>query len=387
MKLRNLSLLITPLLLGISAQIYAVPTVLGKVHHPIHYKPNTPSFLPSGLSPIQVSHAYGFNSVAAAGKGQTIAIVDAFDDPKIEQDLAVFSKQFGLPACTTANKCFKKIYASGKKPKTDAGWSGEIALDVEWAHAMAPQAKIILVEAASDDMNDLFSAVKVAVKSGANIVSMSWGAGEFPEQTSFDAIFNNSKVSFFASSGDSGTGIIYPASSPYVIAVGGTTLSIDNYGNYQGETAWSGSGGGLSSVEGWPQSQSSLPTPQSNNMRGVPDVAYNADPETGFSVYNTVPGDGGIGWSVVGGTSAGAPQWAALTAVVNSTLSTNIGGNLMSQLYAAANPVTGNYNYDFNDVSSGSNGDCGYLCTAQIGYDYVTGLGSPELGSLIHDLG
>lgn len=389
LKLKGLpfQLLVTPVVLGLlSLQAYALPKAPGIAHHPIHYKPNTPHFLPSGLTPNQVSVAYGFNSIGAKGQGQVIAIVDAFDDPKIEADLGVFSKQFGLPACTTANGCFKKIYASGKKPKTDAGWAGEIALDVEWAHAMAPAAKIILVEAADDSMDNLFKAVQVAVNSGATVVSMSWGAGEFAGQTSYDAIFNNPNVTFTASSGDSGAGTIYPAASPYVLAVGGTTLYVDSYGNYQGEAAWSGSGGGVSTVEAWPDSQKNLPIPQANNMRGVPDVAYNADPETGFSVYSSVPGDGGVGWSVVGGTSAGAPQWAAIVAVANSMNAVVYGGSFANLVYAAGNPSTGNYYYNFNDINTGSNGSCGYYCTAQDGYDYVTGLGSPELGSLIPDL-
>ncbi|CDZ77713.1 Pseudomonalisin precursor [Legionella massiliensis] len=388
-------LAVSSVLLGMmSVQAHALPNAPGKAHHPIHYKPNTPHILPSGLTPNQVSHAYGFALLSTHGEGQVIAIVDAFDDPYIESDLGVFNKRFGLPTCTTKNGCFKKIYASGRKPKTDAGWSGEIALDVEWAHAMAPKAKIILVEAASDSLNDLFQAVQVAVKSGATVVSMSWGGGEFSEETQFDSYFNNPNVTFTASSGDNGTGPSYPAASPYVLAVGGTTLHVDSYGNYQGESAWSGSGGGISTIEAMPAGQSSFSIPQANNMRGIPDVSYNADPETGFSVYNTVPGDGGTGWSVVGGTSAGAPQWAAIVAVANSQLKAqlgkNLGGNFANLLYSAANPQTGNYSSDFNDITDGSNdntgGSCQDVCSAVGGYDFVTGLGSPELGNLIGDL-
>lgn len=355
------------------------PTVI----HPIHYKPFTSHFLPSGMSPQQVNNAYGFHFISAKGKGQIIAIVDAFDDPRIEADLAVFDREFGLPACTAKNGCFKKIYAKNKKPRTDAGWSGEIALDVEWAHAMAPAAKIILVEAASDSMQDLFQAVEVAVKNGATVVSMSWGAEEFAEQTKLDPIFNNPKVSFTASSGDNGTDTIYPAASTHVLAVGGTTLDVDFYGNYLGESAWSGTGGGVSKFEHWPIYQSKLPIPQSNNMRGIPDVGYNADPETGFSVYNSVPGDGGTGWQVVGGTSAGAPQWAAIIAVANSTLKKNLGGSINEVLYSMYTNQGTTY---FNDINTGTNGDCGFICTAQSGYDYLTGLGSPEVGNLINDL-
>lgn len=354
-----------------------------KMHHPIHYKPMTSHLLPQGLSPHQVSVAYGFNTINSQGKGQTIAIVDAFDDPRIEADLAVFNKTFGLPACTTSNGCFKKIYARGKKPPTDAGWSGEIALDVEWAHAMAPQAKIILVEAASDNANDLFQAVQVAIENKAQVVSLSWGAPEFTQQSQLDKLFNNPLVTFTASSGDNGTGVIYPAASPHVIAVGGSTLMIDHYGNYQGETAWSGSGGGMSNIESWPSYQQAFPIPNSKNMRGVPDVAYNADPQSGFSVYSSVPGDGGIGWQVVGGTSAGSPQWAALVALINASLSKTVGNTLHSQLYDLAKSTAGSSSTVLNDIDTGSNGDCGYYCTAASGYDYVTGLGSPEIHQLI----
>jgi subtilase family serine protease len=389
MKIDNLyfKLLATPLLFGIlSVQAESLPLPPGIAYNPIHYKPNSTHLMSSGLTPTQISHAYGFSRISAQGKGQVIAIVDAYDDPNIEADLGVFNKHFGLPACTTKNGCFKKIYATGKKPRTDAGWAGEIALDVEWAHAMAPAAKIVLVEAKSANMQDLFQAIQVAINNGATVVSMSWGGSEFEEETQFDEIFKNPKVTFIASSGDSGTGIIYPAASPYVLAVGGTTLSVDTYGNYQGETAWSGSGGGISTVEAWPASQSGLPIPKSNNMRGVPDVAYNADPESGFSVYNSVPGSQGKGWAVVGGTSAGAPQWAAIVAVANSELNMQLGGNLNNLLYAAANLSTGNYAQNFNDIDSGDNGDCEDVCHAQKGYDYVTGLGSPDLASLIQDL-
>jgi len=348
--------------------------------------PDTHSLLPSGLSPHQVSNAYGFNDVSAKGKGQVIAIVDAYDDPKIEKDLAVFNKAFGLPECTTKNGCFKKVYAANKKPPTDAGWSGEIALDVEWAHAMAPSAKIILVEAASARLEDLYQAVEVAVASGANVVSMSWGSNEFAAQVNYDKIFSNPNVIFTASSGDDGTGTIYPSTSPYVLSVGGTTLHVDSYGNYRSETAWSGSGGGLSAVEPWPVYQSNFSIPQSNNMRGVPDVSYNADPQTGFSVYSSVPGEGGIGWQVVGGTSAGAPQWAAFVAVANSSLKKATIHNINALLYAAGHPNTGNHSYYFNDINDGKNGQCGYICNAQDGYDYVTGLGSPEVANLISEL-
>ena len=363
---------------------YALNYVPGKAHHPIHIK-KTPAFMhqqPSGLTPIQVRTAYGFNKIAAQGKGQTIAIVDAYDDAAIESDLAVFNTAFDLPACTTQNKCFTKIYANGTQPPADSGWAGEIALDVEWAHAIAPQAKIILVEANSDSLTDLFQAVQVAINSGANVISMSWGGGEDSSQLSLDNIFKSSTAAFTASSGDSGYGVSYPASSPYVIAVGGTTLNIADNGSYVSETAWSGSGGGISTIEAVPAFQQSYPIPNNPTLkRGVPDVSYNADPNSGVSVYNSIPDQNGqSGWEVVGGTSAGAPQWAALIAVTNSTVRKTI-PDVGALLYKLAKRK---YDMTFYDVTSGTNGDCGYYCQAGVNYDYVTGLGSPHALYLVN---
>lgn len=362
--------------------LYAEPNI----HHPIRYLPNSLNATPIGFSPSQIQQTYGFNNISAQGSGQIIAIVDAFDNPNIEADLNVFNSRFNLPACTTLNGCFKKIYANKTKPPKNIGWCGEIALDVEWAHAIAPAAKIYLVEAASTRMKDMYHAVSVAIQAGANVVSMSWGSEEFAEQTTYDTLFKNPQVSFVASTGDWGSNTCYPATSPYVLAVGGTSLNVDNIGNYQGETAWSGSGGGLSKLETWPSYQQTLPTPQSQNRRGIPDVAYNADPYTGFLVYNSIADKHGVGWRVVGGTSAGAPQWAALIAIANSAASHNIGGNIHAWLYAAAHPSTGFYNTYFYDIDTGTNGTCGFLCTAQNGYDYVTGLGSPQADLLIQGM-
>lgn len=377
-------LLALPFLLGfISAQSHALPYAPGIAYAPYHIKPNTPTIAPSGLSPAQVRKAYGFGDNDWQGSGQVIAIVDAYDDPNIESDLNVFSNTFGLPSCTTANGCFKKVYATGKKPKKNAGWCGEISLDVEWVHAMAPQAKIILVEAANDSMNSLMQGVQAAIKQGAHVVSMSWGGAEFSTETEFDSMFNVAGVTFTAASGDSGAGVIYPAASPNVLAAGGTTLSLDANGNYAGETAWSGSGGGVSAYETIPDYQSGLPIPNNpNKKRGVPDVSYNADPNSGFSVYDSVPYQGQKGWLVIGGTSAAAPQWAALIADVNSGLGKSLDGT-NGLIYSVGKS---NYSNDYHDVESGSNGSCGYYCDARTGYDYVTGLGSPHAPNLMSDL-
>ena len=355
---------------------------VGEARPPIHVRGNATSG-PTGLSPVQARHFYGFDQITNQGAGQTIAIVDAFDDPNIESDLGVFDAQFGLPACTRSNGCFTKLYAAGSKPRTDAGWSLEIALDVEWAHAIAPAAKILLVEAASNSFTNLIHAVDLAVASGASVISMSFGGSEFSSQTTYDSHFNVAGVTFTASSGDSGSGVEYPAASPYVVSVGGTTISLaDSSGAYRTEAAWSGSGGGRSNYEVEPSSQSNFGIV--SNGRGVPDVAYDADPNTGFSVYDSVRYQGQAGWFQIGGTSAGAPQWAALFAIVNSTRSANGKGSLnfaQSALYDLSAYVT-----NFHDITSGSNGSCGSVCTAGSGYDFVTGLGSPRTPALVNAL-
>ena len=354
----------------------------GYARPPFHIKPNVTSTTPSGLTPAQVRHAYGFDQIVNQGEGQTIAIVDAYDNPNIEADLGVFSSTFGLPPCTTANECFKKVYATGSKPRTDAGWALEIALDVQWAHAVAPKAKIVLVEAKSSSFADLMKAVDVAVKNGAGVVSMSFGGSEFSGQTSYDYHFNVAGVTFVASSGDSGYGVEFPAASQYVVSVGGTTLNVDAYGNYLGESAWSGSGGGLSAYETQPAGQINWPLPYAAK-RGIPDVAYNGDPNSGVAVYSSVTYSNQSGWFQVGGTSAGAPQWAGLFAITNSLRV----GSGKAPLSAAYNTLYGvgktGYGADFHDVTSGTNGTCGSVCSASGGYDYVTGLGSPQAPNIV----
>lgn len=356
---------------------------LGYARPPIHVRGHATTS-PKGIFPVNVRKAYGFNLVSNQGTGQTIGIVDAYDDPNIESDLAVFNSQFGLPACTSSTGCFRKIYASGSKPKTSAGWSLEMSLDVEWAHAIAPQANIILVEAASNSFTNLLTAVDVAVQNGASVVSMSWGGSEFSSETSGDSHFSVNGVTFTASSGDSGNGVEYPAASPFVVGVGGTTLKVLSDGTYQSETAWSGSGGGLSAYENEPDYQANYPIPNDlSGFRGVPDVAYDADPNTGFPVYDTVRYQGQMGWFQVGGTSAGAPQWAALFAIVNSLRVAANKGTLSSTGTAVYSVAKSNYSGNLHDITSGTNGSCGTLCTATSGYDYVTGLGSPQANNII----
>jgi hypothetical protein len=338
--------------------------------------------VPTVYTPAQVAHAYGFDQinfggVTGDGTGQTIAIVDAYNNPSIDSSLANFDRQWGLP-----DPVFTKVDQNGgtNYPANNSGWGLEIALDVEWAHAMAPGANILLVEATNNSYANLFTAVNYAANSGASAVSLSWGSGEFFGETSFDATFAAaSGVSFLVSSGDNGAPGGYPAYSPYVVAVGGTRLTADSQGNYISETGWSGSGGGISTQEGQPAYQQGTVT-QSSTQRTIPDVAYNADPGTGVYVYDSYNG----GWYSVGGTSAGAPQWAALVAIANQ------GRNLNGLPPLGSSPSQGSqevltdlYNLqgDLTDITTGYNG-----FFAGPGYDLVTGIGTPQANVLAVDL-
>src|SRR5437879_7239445 len=226
-----------------------------------------------GLTPSQIRHAYGFDLLSCAssntcGSGQTIAIVDAFNDPNIQSDLNTFDSQFGLPACTTSNGCFTIATPQGA-PRANRSWALEISLDVEWAHAIAPGAKILLVEAATNSFANLFSAVDFAAsQTGVHQVSMSWGGGESSTEVGSDSHFQVTGVTFFASSGDSGHGIIYPSASPFVVSVGGTTLTLVGGCDVVSETAWSGSGGGISAFESEPSYQTNYPIPSTGGLRG-----------------------------------------------------------------------------------------------------------------------
>lgn len=368
-----------------------------EAHPPIHIK-RFSGTSPSGYGPQTIWTAYSLNNLTCThttttdwtdpnlcGHGQTIAVVDAYDDPNIASDLQTFDSQYGLPSCP-AGSCFVKDEPQGT-PKTNSGWALEMSLDVEWAHSIAPGAKIILVEAANSNLGNLLSAVDAAVGQGAQQVSMSWGGSEFSSESSYDYHFNSGTTSFFASSGDSGSGVEYPAASPYVISVGGTTLDVDSSGNYVSESAWSGSGGGISAYELKPIYQNNF---QPYAGRSIPDVSYNGDPNTGVAVYDSVPYFGQSGWFEVGGTSAGAPQWAGISAIANSgnakLASSSFGTS--SAFYGAAsgaesNPPTLPYVANYHDITTGSNGNCGSICNAGLGYDEVTGVGSPQSNNLI----
>jgi subtilase family serine protease len=335
-----------------------------------------------GLSPSQVQHAYGFDQIAfnngsvkGDGTGQTIAVIDCYDQPNIANDLAAFDAALGIAAPPS----FTKVGENGGAPPstTDQNWGLEISLDVEWAHGMAPGAKILLVEASSSNFADIFAALDYARNQpGVSVVTMSFGGAEWSGETSYDSHFStpsgHNGVSFVASSGDSGA-VEYPAISSNVLAVGGTTLTLDGSNNDVGETAWSGSGGGIGVYYSQPSYQKGVVT-QSSTKRTSPDVAYDGDPGSGFGVYDSF---GFGGWITVGGTSAGAPQWAALLAVANQgrALAGQVTLDGLSQtmpkIYALPQS-------DFHDVTSGSNG----TYSAGAGYDPVTGRGTP-LANLI----
>ena len=330
---------------------------------------------PSGYGPAQFRGAYGVNGIASSTSPRIIAIVDAYDHPSIKNDLDVYSAQFGIPTLPNCNvaiasspvPCFKKVNQNGgtNYPQQNAGWALEIALDVEAAHALCQNCSILLVEASSASYTNLLAAEDRAAILGAKIISNSWGSNEFSSQTALDYHFNKPGVAITVSSGDSGYGAQYPASSRYITAVGGTSLTVNDDNSYGGETAWSGSGSGCSLYETKPAWQKDA----SCAKRTVADVSAVADPNTGAAVYDSVRYQGVRGWFQVGGTSLSAPIIAAIYALSGNTASPSI-----PYISVSSTPSS------LRDVISGSNGSCGgsYLCTAFPGYDGPTGLGSPN---------
>ncbi|HLV81165.1 MAG TPA: IPT/TIG domain-containing protein [Chthonomonadaceae bacterium] len=328
-----------------------------------------------GMTPAQMRSFYNLPS---SGGGQIIAIVDAYDFPTALSDFNTFANNFGLPKETSSsvtsssNKVFQIVYASGSKPAdgSSSGWTLEEALDIEWAHAMAPGAKIVLVECNSASYADLFTGVSVA--SGytdgetpalsTREVSMSWGSGEFSGETSYDSYFTSSNVVYFASAGDNGAPAGYPSSSPNLISAGGTTVNTNSSGAFTSETGWSGSGGGPSSQEGRPSYQNAI-SGIVGSSRGTPDLSYDADPNTGASVYITYYG----GWGVVGGTSWSSPALAGCLNLADSNAGAWASGSqaVLASLYSNLGSA------NFRDITSGNNG-----YAAGPGWDFVTGVGS-----------
>ncbi len=318
---------------------------------------------PDGYGPADLQSAYG---IPAGGDGVTIAITDAYDDPRAESDLGVYRSNFGLAACTTANGCFRKVNQNGGSsplPSANSGWSGEISLDLDMVSAICPSCHILLVEASSNNDSDLFRAINRAVSMGAKFVNNSWGDYESASQIAIDSQYlNHPGVVITASTGDDGYGTAFPASSQYVTAVGGTSLSRASNARGWSETAWAEAGSGCSAYEPRPAWQS---VTTGCDRRAEADVSAVADPGTGVAVYQTY---GGGGWSVYGGTSAASPIIAAVYALAGTP---GAGDYPASYPYAHAASLF--------DVVSGDNGSCGsVLCRAGIGWDGPTGLGTPN---------
>ncbi len=344
----------------------------------------------SAFTPTQILHAYGFDRVAftnAAGQtvrgdgsGQTIAIVDAYHDPYLASDVHYFDSHYGLPDAPKLT-VVQPQGGSGQ----NANWALEETMDVEWAHAVAPKANILVVETKSNNMADLLGGVDYARKqAGVTVISMSWGSAEWSGQLAYDAVLGTpvghvggsgmaGGITFVAATGDGGAGVEYPSTSTHVLAVGGTTLQLDAAGNYLGETAWNLSSGGYSQFETRPGYQVGF---QTSGFRTNPDVSMISNWNSGVSIYNTLGG----GWEMAGGTSLGAPLWAGLIALADQ------GRNLqgLASLYGPSQTVPAIYKLpssDFHDVTSGSTG-----YAAKAGYDLTTGRGSPYADRVIAGL-
>ena len=321
----------------------------------------------AALTPAQLQSAYGLTAASAsAGSTRTIAIVDAYHYPTAEADLATYRSQYGLPACTKANGCFKQVDQNGgtNYPSVDAGWAQEAALDIDMASAICPNCKIILVEANSAYLTDLGAAVNRAVTLGANVVSNSYGAGEYSTETADESLYyNHPNVAVTVSSGDSGYGAEFPAASRFVTAVGGTSLRTASNARGWTETAWSGAGSGCSRYVTKPAWQADTGCAK----RSIADVSAVADPATGVAVYDSTPYGGSSGWLKFGGTSVAAPLVGGVYAL----------GSLAQYPASLAYSNTG----ALYDITSGSNARrCtpSYMCTAGTGYDGPTGLGTPS---------
>ncbi len=323
------------------------------------------STTPSGYGPADLHSAYGLTeSILSGGGTQTVAIVDAYDDPNAASDLSAYRSQYGLGACTTASGCFRKVNQNGgtSYPRGNSGWAEEISLDLDMVSAICPKCKILLVEASSNSFANLGAAENYAA-AHANAVSNSYGGGEFSSEatTTYDGPFNHPGVVITASSGDGGYGVEFPAASQYVTAVGGTTLNKGGLPRGWNETAWSGAGSGCSAYIPKPSWQ----TDAGCAKRTVADVSADANPNTGVAVYDTYRTSG---WLVFGGTSVASPIVASVYALAGNGASVSYGSFPYS------------HTSSLFDVTSGANGSCGgsYLCTAGSGFDGPTGLGTPN---------
>jgi subtilase family serine protease len=326
-----------------------------------------PASTPSGYGPSQLQSAYKLPS-STNGAGQTVAIVDAYDDPSAEADMGVYRTQYGLPACTTANGCFKKLNQNGVQgsyPTKNGGWAEEISLDLDMVSANCPNCHIILVEASSASNSNLDTAENTAFNEGANVISNSYGGSE---SGSSNSAYNHPGAIITASAGDDGTGAAQPCSYSTVVCVGGTTLETANNSRGWTETAWADSGSGCSAYVTKPSWQ----TDKGCTKRSEADTSADANPNTGVAVYDSYSYEGYVGWLVFGGTSVSSPLIASVYALA---------GNAGSLNYAQSIWEAGGSS-SLNDVTSGSNGRCSksysYICNAGVGYDGPTGWGTPN---------
>lgn len=315
---------------------------------------------PAGYGPADLRSAYKIT--ASGSSSTTVAIVDAYGYPNAERDLGVYRAQYGLPPCTSSNGCFRKVNQNGGTyyPYFDLGWSQETALDLQMASAMCPYCKILLVEASNPSYYNLATAVNEAARLGAHAISNSYGGDEWGSQY-YESAYSHLGIAVTASAGDGGYGVNFPASSPHVIAVGGTSLTRASNTRGWSETVWSGTGSGCSSVYGKPYWEKDVLCPH----RMVGDVSAVADPATAVAVYAPTSSSTSA-WMRFGGTSVAAPLIAGI-----------YGANGTYVTYAS-NPY-GRPGQLF-DVVSGTNGSCGgvYWCKAGPGYDGPTGLGTPD---------
>ena len=317
---------------------------------------------PAGWNPADIRSAYALTSTASGGR--TVAIVDAYDDPSAASDLGVYRSTFGLPACTTANGCFRKVNQSGgsRPPRTNAGWATEISLDLDMVSATCPDCKILLVEASSASFSNLGAAVNyAATQAGVVAISNSYGGSDSTPL----AAYNHPGIAITASTGDSGYGVESPASFDSVIAVGGTSLTkATTTSRGWSETTWSGAGSGCSPLNAKPAWQTSATQCAG---KADADVSAVADPNTGVSVYDTTAYQGATGWLVYGGTSVASPIIASVYALSGTTTG-----------YPAA--YTWTHTSALNDITAGSNGTCPTTiwCHAATGWDGPTGLGTPN---------
>jgi subtilase family serine protease len=331
----------------------------------------TPNATPAGYGPGDLQSAYGLPASPGSTtvpNGPTVAIVDAYDAPSAEADLGVYRAKYGLPPCTTVNGCFKKVNQSGgsKAPRANGGWAQEISLDLDMVSATCPNCRILLVEATSSSLGNLGAAANTAATAkGVVAVSNSYGGSDSSSDLAYDSDYNHPGVAVTVSSGDSGYGVQYPASSQYVTAVGGTHLARDtSTARGWSESAWSGAGSGCSRYATQPIWQGWVVTNCSG--RAVADVSAVADPNTGVAVYDSYSYQGASGWMVFGGTSVASPIIASVYA-----LSGNTAGYPTETVYTNRSQL--------HDVTAGSNGSCGSaLCTAGTGWDGPTGLGTPK---------